>query len=131
MSKMIEVSDQDYARIQQAASADDMPVDAWVVENLPLNGNDHAADPPSPDPDGRPAKTMYNALQDRIGVINSSSAEHAQSPAPPETKPARTMADRLAGRVGVFESTGDGRLSQNTGERFTDYLKEKRRAGHL
>jgi hypothetical protein len=45
-------------------------------------------------------------------------------------KPIRTMADVLAGRVGVVDS-GDGTLSQATGERFADYLVEKRRAGRL
>jgi hypothetical protein len=48
-----------------------------------------------------------------------------------EAQPARTMADLFAGRVGVVASTGDGRLSENTGERFADILVEKRREGRL
>jgi hypothetical protein len=49
----------------------------------------------------------------------------------PEVKPARTMADLFAGRVGVVASGGDGRLSENTGEKFADMLVEQRRAGRL
>ncbi len=77
MSKSIEVSDQDYARIQQAADADGMPVDAWVVGKLSLNGN--AADKPLLGPDGKPAKTMYDVLKDRIGVINSGTGKPSSS----------------------------------------------------
>lgn len=58
-----------------------------------------------------------------------------ESPAPASPcaagQPKRTMADRFAGRLGVVASNGDGRLSENTGETFTDYLEEKRRAGTL
>lgn len=131
MSKSIEVSDQDYARIQQAADADGMPVDAWVVENLPLNGNGPAADAPLPDPDGKPARTMADLFAGLTGVVNSRHPEQPTTPASAETKPKRTMADRFAGRVGLIDSGGDGLLSQNTGEKFTDYLEEKRRAGRL
>ncbi|HEX6037354.1 hypothetical protein [Longimicrobium sp.] len=134
MSKTIEVSDQDYARIQHAAEADGMPVDAWVVENLPLNGNGKLPEPALLDAEGKPAKTMYDLLKDHIGVVNSGGAELGENPpcqSSPEPRPTRTMADLLAGRVGVFESKGDGRLSQNTGEQFTDYLEAKRRAGRL
>lgn len=45
--------------------------------------------------------------------------------------PAKTMADLFAGRVGVVASGGEGRLSENTGERFADLLVEQRRAGRL
>lgn len=131
MSKSIELSDQDYARIQRAADAAGMPVDAWIVENLPLNGNGKLRETPLLDCEGNPAKTVQDLPSGRAGVMVSGGATPAGLPVPPAAKPARTMADRLAGRVGVFESKGDGRLSQNTGERFTDYLEEKRRAGHL
>jgi hypothetical protein len=46
-------------------------------------------------------------------------------------KPARTMADRFAGRLGVIDSGGEGRLSEEAGEKFAAYLEAKRRAGHL
>lgn len=101
MSKMIKVSDQDYARIQDAADADEMPVDEWVVAHLPLNGNGNG-----------------NAKAEQV---------------PPSTneKPAKTMYDRFAGRLGVVASEGHERLSENTGEKFTDYLEQKQRAGNL
>ena len=91
----IDFSEQDYASIKNAADAAGMPVDAWVVANLPL-------------------KTRPSAPADGTG-----------------SKLGRTMADRFAGRLGVVSSGGDGRLSENTGEAFTDYLEEKRRAGTL
>ena len=61
-----------------------------------------------------------------------SAAHDSTEPAPAlNGKPARTMADLSAGRVGVVASGGDGRLSENTGEKFTDILVEKRRQGRL
>jgi hypothetical protein len=95
----IEFSEQDYAAIKKAASAEGMPLDAWVVAHLPLE--------PTPVPESPAAAPCANG------------------------KPARTMADRFAGRVGLIDSGGDGRLSENTGKKFTDYLEEKRRAGTL
>lgn len=150
MSKRIEFTDQDYARIQHAAHADGMSVDAWVMKNLPLNGNGKpngngsAAELPLPDAEGKPVQTMYDLLKDRIGLVSSGAQRGGPSPrqaatgshpapAPLDTdgKPMRTLADRFAGRLGVIDSGGDGRLSENTGERFTDYLEEKQRAGRL
>lgn len=46
-------------------------------------------------------------------------------------EPARTLADLFAGRVGQIASGGRERLSENAGERFTDYLEAKRREGRL
>lgn len=43
----------------------------------------------------------------------------------------RTLADLFAGRVGHIQSGGKGRLSEECGAKFTDYLEEKRKAGHL
>lgn len=63
--------------------------------------------------------------------LNGSRAESVDVPPSPETKSGRTMADRFAGRLGVVSSGGDERLSENTGEKFTDYLEEKRRVGTL
>lgn len=50
--------------------------------------------------------------------------------AEPTTGPA-TLADLFAGRGGHIRSGGRQRLSEECGEKFTDYLEEKRRAGHL
>ncbi|MEX0641718.1 MAG: hypothetical protein WD468_03405 [Pirellulales bacterium] len=44
---------------------------------------------------------------------------------------AKTLADLFAGRVGLVESSGDEALSENCGERFTDYLEQKRKEGRL
>ena len=42
-----------------------------------------------------------------------------------------TLADLFAGRVGRIRSGGKAHLSEECGAKFTDYLEEKRRAGHL
>lgn len=47
-----------------------------------------------------------------------------------QPQPGETLYDRLAGFIGIVES-GDGTLSQNCGEKFTEGLLEKRRQGHL
>jgi hypothetical protein len=44
---------------------------------------------------------------------------------------ARTLADLFTGRVGRIRSGGKERLSKECGAKFTDYLAEKRRSGHL
>ena len=75
MSKSIEFSDTDYEAIHEAAAAQGKPVDAWVVENLPLGSEaDTAADVPL-GPDGLPAKTMYDLLAGRIGRFNSGTGQ--------------------------------------------------------
>lgn len=79
MSKTIEVSDHDYARIQHAADADGMPVGAWVVENLPRNGNGTPHEKPFLDHEGKPAKTMYDLFKGRIGLINSGTGQPSSS----------------------------------------------------
>lgn len=43
----------------------------------------------------------------------------------------RTLADRFEGRLGRIASGGRETLSEATGERFSAYLEEKRRAGTL
>lgn len=73
MSKSIEFSDPDYEAIHEAAAAQGKPVDAWVVENLPL-GSDAAADVPL-GPDGLPAQTMYDLFAGRIGRFNSGTGQ--------------------------------------------------------
>lgn len=47
-----------------------------------------------------------------------------------QPQPGETLYDRLAGFIGIIDS-GDGTLSQNCGEKFTEGLLEKRRQGHL
>jgi hypothetical protein len=42
-----------------------------------------------------------------------------------------TLADLFAGRVGVVDSGGSEHLSRDCGEKFTEYLLQKKRKGHL
>ncbi len=42
-----------------------------------------------------------------------------------------SLAERFKGRVGRIASGGKECLSENTGEKFTDSLEAKKRAGHL
>jgi hypothetical protein len=44
----------------------------------------------------------------------------------------KTLADLFAGSIGGFQSgRTEERLSENCGEKFTDYLLQKRKEGHL
>jgi hypothetical protein len=43
----------------------------------------------------------------------------------------QTLAELFAGRVGRIQSGGTERLSEACGEKFTDYIEAKRKAGHL
>jgi hypothetical protein len=44
---------------------------------------------------------------------------------------AKSLADLFAGHIGGFSSGGKETLSENTGQRFTDYVVQKRREGRL
>lgn len=52
-----------------------------------------------------------------------------------DAAPPGSMAEFLDGYVGVFDSRdwvpGGARLSERTGEQFTDILVQKRREGHI
>ncbi|HEX2077434.1 MAG TPA: hypothetical protein VHG08_06980 [Longimicrobium sp.] len=96
--RAIEFSEGDYTAIQDAAAREGIPMNVWVMANLPLN---------------------------------RSECDSTEAPPASGGKPARTMADLFAGRVGLAASGGDGRLSENTGEKFTDILVKKRRQGRL
>ena len=50
------------------------------------------------------------------------------SPSDPDQT--ETLYDYLAGYIGAVEGTGEA-LSENCGEKFTDWLVEKRKAGRL
>ncbi len=47
-----------------------------------------------------------------------------------QPNPGETLYDRLKDFIGCIEGN-DPDASKNTGEKFTDYLEEKRRKGHL
>lgn len=42
-----------------------------------------------------------------------------------------TLYDRLKDLIGKFSSKEPSALSENCGEKFTDYLEQKRKEGHL
>jgi len=68
-----------------------------------------------------------------VGWIAAHLPEKA-APTPTSTNtdaPAKTLADLFAGRVGRIRTGKDERLSEDCGEKFTDYLEAKRRDGHL
>jgi hypothetical protein len=43
----------------------------------------------------------------------------------------KTLADLLKGRIGRIRSGSKEPLSKNCGEKFTEYLRQKKREGHL
>ncbi len=85
---------------------------------------------------------LYTALKDAAEACGLSPLDWIASHLPhsPRTTPGedsqqeqspKTLADLFAGRVGRIRSGGKERLSEERGAAFTDYLEEKRRAGHL
>lgn len=71
----IEFSEQDFASIERAAAAEGVPVDEWVVANLPLNGSRaESADAP-PSPEAKPAQTMADLFAGRLGGFNSGTGQ--------------------------------------------------------
>lgn len=94
MNRTVELPDDVYAALREAAEASGMTPADWIAAHLPI---------PS-------------------GPVNH------QQPVP---HAARSLAAEFAGRIGVVGSGGHDPFSENTGERFTDHLEAKRRAGHL
>jgi hypothetical protein len=101
MSRTIEIPDEDYARIQQAAAREGMAVEAWVVER---------------------ARSVHEEERGARAQLPRSSL-NGSGP--------RTMAELLAGRLGRFNSGRAGLGSPAAGMTFGDYLEEKQRQGRL
>ncbi len=116
MSKTIDFSEQDYASIKRAADAAGVPVDAWVVANLPLEQSrtDAAA----------ATRRGADRFAGRPGLVASNGDTHAKG---------QTLAERAAelGLVGVVNSGGAERLSERHSEVFGEMLEEQRKAGRL
>lgn len=84
---------------------------------------------------------LYTALQEAAAASGLSPQAWIAAHLPtPQTSPnegldqehdPKTLADLFAGRVGRIRSGGKERLSEECGAAFTDYLEEKRKAGHL
>jgi len=85
--------------------------------------------------------TLYTALKEAAEARGltlvawiAAHLQHAESETESQAKQAsgpRTLADLFAGRVGRIRSGGREQLSEECGAKFTDYLEEKRKAGHL
>jgi hypothetical protein len=89
MSRTLEISDELYERIENAASVTGTTPTDWLDRHVPKTN-------------GKPAPVAEG----------------------------KTLRERLEGLIGNFAS-GDGQLSQNTGEKFTDYVEQKRREGRF
>jgi hypothetical protein len=48
-----------------------------------------------------------------------------------DTQGAKSLYDLLKDHIGKFRSDGKEALSENTGQKFTDYLVQKKREGRL
>jgi hypothetical protein len=94
MSHKLELPDEVYAALLEAADASGLTPTDWIAVHL----------------------VEARRKQDMEGKRRS----HA-----------RTLADLFKGRVGRIRSGGKERLSEECGAKFTDYLEEKRRSGHL
>ena len=55
----------------------------------------------------------------------------AKGPEAGQVNGPKTLAQLFVGRVGRIRSGGKEHLSEECGTKFTDYLEEKRKAGHL
>jgi hypothetical protein len=128
MSKTIEVSEQDYARIRDAADADGMPLGEWVVANLPLEQSRTDVPAATPCVEPKTGRTMADRFAGRLGLVASEGDGHA-NPRPN----GQTLAERATelGLVGVVNSGGAERLSERHSEVFGEMLEEQRRAGRL
>lgn len=87
----------------------------------------HSLDLPDP---------VYDALQQAASASGTTPVGWIAAHLPPSAPPtaangAKTLADLLSGYIGQFHSGSKEPLSENTGERFTDYLEQKRREGRL
>jgi len=80
---------------------------------------------------------VYTALQAAAEACGPTPLGWIAAHLPPAAEPAgtheapTTLAELFAGRVGRIRSGGTERLSEAYGEKFTDYVEAKRKAGHL
>jgi len=79
---------------------------------------------------------VFNALEQAASASGTTPVGWitAHLPDPPEAHAknvAESLADLFAGHIGGISSSGNESLSENCGERFTDYVEQKRREGRL
>jgi hypothetical protein len=69
-------------------------------------------------------KTPVDFIDDATATMNGSTPKTAAQP--------KTLRERMSGLIGGIRSgRGHERLSENCGEKFTDYLEQKKREGRL
>jgi len=101
MSRTIELPDDVYARIEEAATSSGNSVAEVIASRFP------ASFPQPPGPNGSDPAVANAAEQ-----------------------PPRTLADEFAGRVGLI-SSGRRDRARRAGELFAEGMREKKREGHL
>ena len=84
---------------------------------------------------------LYAALQAAAEACGTTPLGWVAAHLPPTIEPPgthdepagapKTLADLFVGRVGRIQSGGTERLSEACGEKFTDYVEAKRKAGHV
>jgi hypothetical protein len=69
MTRLIELSEEDYARLERAAAQEGITPAEWVARRIPR----WASAKPLTCPDGTPARTMADVLAGRVGLFSSGS----------------------------------------------------------
>lgn len=121
MSRSIELSDKDYARLEQAAAQERITPAEWIARRIPTCGEAEG----QPSPNGTPRDTTADALTGRAGRLSS-----GRNQAGAEVVYAN-MAERLAGRIGRMSGSGGVPSSDDVAKSFAEHLEAKQRAGHL
>ncbi|WP_420127882.1 hypothetical protein [Longimicrobium sp.] len=66
MSRSIEVSDEDYARLEEVAAADGVAPAEWIARSIAACTKE-----PHPCSNGKPARSMADVLAGRVGLFDS------------------------------------------------------------
>jgi hypothetical protein len=66
MSRSVEPSDEDYARLEQTAEVERITPAEFIAPRIPTGAKD-----PEPCSNGRPARTMADVLAGRVGLFDS------------------------------------------------------------
>jgi hypothetical protein len=79
---------------------------------------------------------IFDALQDAANASGTTpvgwiAAQLPKSEQSTDGNGAKSLADLFAGHIGGISSGSKQALSENTGQRFTDYVVQKRREGRL
>lgn len=65
MSRSVELTDEDFARLERAAEVEGITPAEWVARCIPRSTN------PLPCTNGKPARTMADVLAGRVGLFDS------------------------------------------------------------